>query len=285
MITSIELTDHENVQSFKASSLSNINIIFSEDTAKKTLLFKSLYSAIRSIEEFKRGEDIRSIEEILLEKLHWTFQIKKLSEIVDKSLYFKLETISNKNSLEYTLNTEIDIITSPEAQKDGNSIFIPAKEILSIFSDILKTRELKREFGFDDTVYDLAKALYIAPSIEERASQINSWINGKIDYNSANASWFFKNESNESFPIGIIPEGIRRISVIPRLLNNGLLGDNSLLFIDEIESSLSLGEIDIFLDVISYISKKLEIQIFISTNDLNILKKLSEELFAKTYII
>lgn len=53
---------------------------------------------------------------------------------------------------------------APEQGKPGNSIFIPAKEVLSLFSVILKSREVDRVFGFDDTYYDLAKALRISPS-------------------------------------------------------------------------------------------------------------------------
>ena len=45
----------------------------------------------------------------------------------------------------------------------SNSIFIPAKEVLSLFNIILKSRELDKAFGFDDTYYDLVKALRIAP--------------------------------------------------------------------------------------------------------------------------
>ena len=39
----------------------------------------------------------------------------------------------------------------------------PAKEVLSLFNIILKSRELDKAFGFDDTYYDLVKALRIAP--------------------------------------------------------------------------------------------------------------------------
>lgn len=53
---------------------------------------------------------------------------------------------------------------APEQGKPGNSIFIPAREVLSLFSVILKSRDVDRVFGFDDTYYDLAKALRISPS-------------------------------------------------------------------------------------------------------------------------
>ena len=124
------------------------------------------------MEDYKRGDDIRSMNEILSEKLRWTFQVDKLGDIVNRSasesLRFKLETNHEQNFLEYqfsqSASTKVGSVTAPEAQKEGNSVFIPAKEVLSLFSVILKSREIDKSFGFDDTYYDLVKALRIAPS-------------------------------------------------------------------------------------------------------------------------
>ena len=112
------------------------------------------------------------MNEILSEKLRWTFQVDKLGDIVNRSasesLRFKLETNHEQNFLEYqfsqSASTKVGSVTAPEAQKEGNSVFIPAKEVLSLFSVILKSREIDKSFGFDDTYYDLVKALRIAPS-------------------------------------------------------------------------------------------------------------------------
>jgi len=49
--------------------------------------------------------------------------------------------------------------------RKSNSIFLPAKEVLSLHSIILKSREVDRVFGFDDTYYDLAKALRQSPKM------------------------------------------------------------------------------------------------------------------------
>ncbi len=38
---------------------------------------KALYSAVKSMEEYKRGDDISSINDILSEKLRWTFQVNR----------------------------------------------------------------------------------------------------------------------------------------------------------------------------------------------------------------
>ena len=162
-IQAIELENYGNIPTFKCSDFSNINLIIGENATGKTFLLKALYSAVRSMEDYKRGDDVRSMNEILAEKLRWTFQVDKLGDIVNRSasesLRFKLKTDHPQNCLEYQFSqsttTKVVNVTAPEAQKEGNSIFIPAKEVLSLFSVILKSREVDKSFGFDDTYYDL----------------------------------------------------------------------------------------------------------------------------------
>ena len=77
-IQAIELENYGNIPSFKCSDFSNINLIIGENATGKTFLLKALYSAIRSMEDYKRGDDVRSMNEILAEKLRWTFQVDRL---------------------------------------------------------------------------------------------------------------------------------------------------------------------------------------------------------------
>ncbi len=99
-IQAVELENYGNIPSFQCSDFSNINLIIGENATGKTFLLKALYSAIRSMEDYKRGDDVRSMNEILSEKLRWTFQVDKLGDIVNRSasesLRFKLETTMSK---------------------------------------------------------------------------------------------------------------------------------------------------------------------------------------------
>ena len=216
-IQAIELENYGNIPTFKCSDFSNINLIIGENATGKTFLLKALYSAIRSMEDYKRGDDVRSMNEILAEKLRWTFQVDKLGDIVSRSasepLQFKMSTDHEQNCLEYQFSqsttTKVVNVTAPEAQKEGNSIFIPAKEVLSLFSVILKSREVDKSFGFDDTYYDLVKALRIAPTqgrkfnaFSKARKDLSAVINGKVDYDDNNGKWFYKNESGQKFSIG-----------------------------------------------------------------------------------
>ena len=164
-----------------------------------------------------------------------------------------------QNCLEYqftqSTTTKVINVTAPKAQKEGNSIFIPAKEVLSLFSVILKSREIDKSFGFDDTYYDLVKALRIAPTrgknftaFSNARKKLSAVINGKVDYDDNSGKWYYKNQSNQKFSIGATAEGVKKISIMDRLLGNGYVNKESVLFIDELESALHPNAICDFLD-------------------------------------
>ena len=78
IINSIEIENLGRIKKLSCNSLSGINLIIGENGCGKTFLLKALYSAIRTTEEYKRGDDIRNANDILAEKLRWTFQTERL---------------------------------------------------------------------------------------------------------------------------------------------------------------------------------------------------------------
>lgn len=250
-------------------------------------MLKALYSAVRSMEEYKRGDDIKTISEILSEKLRWTFQVEKLGDMVSKSaedglcLEMRLGDDKISYQLSQSATSKVGGATAPENGKSGNSIFIPAKGVLSLFSVILKSREVDKSFGFDDTYYDLAKALRISPSrgknytvFANSRKIVNDVIDGKVDYDENSGKWFYKNKRNQKFSIGATSEGVKKIAIMDRLLANGYLDNNSIIFIDEIESALHPKAVCQFLDMIDSIANEMGLQVFITSHSYFVIKKL-----------
>ena len=280
------LTNFGKVGTVYIDNFSNINLIIGENGTGKTFLLKALYSSVRTMEEYKRGDANRSVNDILVEKLRWTFQVDKPGDIVTKGVDGPASckvTLGDK-SLEYQFgsdcNKKIAVLTAPSATKEGNSIFIPAKEVLSLFSVILKSREIDQVFGFDETYYDLAKALRIAPSrgknytgFARSRKIVGGIVDGKVDYDDSNSKWYYK-QGNQKFSIGSASEGVKKIAIMDRLLANGYLDNRSILFIDEIESALHPDAICDFLDVIDIIANEVGLQVFISSHSYFVIKKL-----------
>src|ERR1017187_8352644 len=84
MITRIELKNFGPLEDIEWNNLGPINLAIGGNGSGKTFLLKSLYSAMRTLEEYRRGDDQRSAAEILADKLYWTFQAEKIGDLVSK---------------------------------------------------------------------------------------------------------------------------------------------------------------------------------------------------------
>lgn len=286
-INEVQLNNFGMIESFSSNQFANINLIIGENGTGKTFLLKALYSAVRSLEEYKRGDDIKTISEVLSEKLRWTFQVEKLGDMVTKTsesgLGLNIRLGSDEISYQFSQSalSKVGMASAPEKGKAGNSVFIPAKEVLSLFPVILKSREVDKAFGFDDTYYDLVKALRISPSRGRNYDAfamsrrvVSDVIDGKVVYEEGDNKWFYKNKKNQKFAIGATSEGVKKIAIMDRLLANGYLDTNSIIFIDEIESALHPEAICQFIDMIDIIANVMGLQVFITSHSYFVIKKL-----------
>lgn len=165
MINSAELKNFGPIKALDWQNLGKINLIIGNNGCGKSFVLKALYSAMRTLEEYKRGETLESDAEILANKLHWTFQAEKIGDLVNKEttepLLFKF--FFNESLFEYSFGHDtvksIPHLKNEVTPRADNSVYLPAKEVLSLFNIILDSRENKKSFGFDDTYLDLVVAL------------------------------------------------------------------------------------------------------------------------------
>ena len=57
-IQSLHLKNYGNLPEFHCEKFTGLNLIIGENATGKTFLLKSLYSAVRAMEDYKRGDDI-----------------------------------------------------------------------------------------------------------------------------------------------------------------------------------------------------------------------------------
>lgn len=265
--------------------LGPINLIIGENGSGKTFLLKVLYSAIRTIEEYKRGDDQREINEILFEKLYWTFQPDKIGDLVTKREGAPLSCAVEFDGCRFSYNFGKDTVKKISSLKSNanprasNSIFFPAKEIMSLQNIILKSREQDKVFGFDDTYLDLARAMRQPPKkgrkyleFSESRKSLEKLLGGKIQYDETLCRWQFK-KGTQKFSIGVTAEGIKKIAILDTLLGNRYLDTKSIVFIDEPESALHPVAISQLLDIIASLSNR-GIQFFLASHSYFVIKKL-----------
>ena len=285
MINKAVLKNFGPLGSINWENLGKINLIVGENGSGKSFLLKALYSAMRTIEEYKRGDDRRSESEILSEKLYWTFQTEKIGDLVSKTAVESLSceiTLNNKEfhykfSKDTTKN--IPLLRNQTLPRTSNSIFLPAKEVLSIYHLILESREKDKLFGFDDTYLDLVRALALprkgGRNDEEFAGSrkaLEEILGGKVEYDENSKRWQFS-KGNQKFAIGVTAEGIKKIAILDSLLANRYLDTESVIFIDEPESALHPAAISKFLDII-YVLADSGVQFFLASHSYFVIKKL-----------
>jgi AAA15 family ATPase/GTPase len=309
MINSVQLKNFGPLAELDWQNLGQINLVIGNNDCGKSFLLKALYTAVRTLEDYKRGDNPDSDAEILADKLFWTFQAEKIGDLVNKKAESPLafDLIFNDNSFSYSFGKDTTKVIHLENQvtpRADNSIFLPTKEVLSLHHIILKSRQQDQVFGFDDTYLDLALALLRRPSNVTRTifgagavplgygsfylsdpskkglgsrdfngsrRLLESMIDGKIEYDESNR-WYFK-KGNQRFPMGTTAEGIKKIAILDFLLGNGHLSENSIIFIDEPESALHPEAISKLLDIIAILAQH-GIQFFMASHSYFVIKKL-----------
>ncbi len=285
MITRLDLKNYGPLTDVEWNNLGTINLVVGRNGAGKTFLLRALYSAMRTVEEYKRGDAPRSASEILAEKLHWTFQADRIGDLVTKNAdgQLKLRCWINGNEFAYSFGKDttkqISSLENHVPPRASNSIFLPAKEVLSLHSIILESREKDMRFGFDDTYYDLAKALRIYPqrgrnyaAFAKARGSLESMFGGNIQYDETSARWSFL-KGNQRFPIGVTAEGIKKIAILDTLLSNRYLSPESIVFIDEPESALHPSALTMLLDIVASLAE-CGIQFIMASHSYFVVKKL-----------
>lgn len=299
MIKSFELENFGPISSLRADNLGKINLIIAENSKGKTFVLKALYSVLKSHEEAHKGKNNRDFSEELRDKLYWTFQVEEIGDLVTRGKEnpnerpLKLSmTLEDNSSVLFSFGRSTKKLIKPELYElssriNANSIFLPPKEVLSLF-DVIKKSEEEKRFGFDATYIDLVKALDIKPTrgknypeAAEARKDLEALFGGYVSYNDKKKTWVYEKD-RQTFSINSTAEGVKKIGILDTLLGNRFLSPGSILFIDEPESNLHPRAINQFLDILFSLSKsKLGIQVFMSTHSYFVIKKLC--LLARKY--
>jgi AAA15 family ATPase/GTPase len=285
-IQSFVLENFGPLDTVHAHKLGGLNLIIGANSSGKTFLLKALYAIQRAQEETGRGNDRRSFEEVLSDKLYWVFQPDKLGDLVTRGPGKRLKAnfeVNNNFALTFSFgpdtskNVTIDHNNLPKRQ--ANSIFLPPKEVLGLFNVILKSGLQDRLFGFDATYVDLVLALQ-APTQAGRnfdafkvsRQRLEDMFQGRIIFDADSGKWLYR-KGSARFSIHATAEGIKKIAILDTLLGNRFLSPDSVVFIDEPESALHPKAISQLLDIIQVLSQT-GIQFFMSTHSYFVIKKM-----------
>lgn len=284
MIEQFNIHNSGPISQVEGRQLGRLNLFIGKNGCGKTWLLKMLYVVMRSQEEFGRGQDHRDFHDVLGDKLYWTFQSQHLGDLVRRGKGNRLEVSAGMDDA-----TELIFGFGPDTNKQvkpshntlplrqDNSIFLPPKEVLSLWHVILKSAVQNREFGYDATYADLVLALQNPPqagrnydSFAKSRKQLEAMFQGRVLFE--DQQWLYR-QGNSRFSIHSTAEGIKKIAILDTLLGNRFLTPGSVIFIDEPESALHPTAIVELLDILHMLAEQ-GMQIFMATHSYYVVKKM-----------
>lgn len=296
MIRSVTLENFMGYSKFESKEFASVNVIIGKNDTGKTGLLKLLYGTAKTIDIYSKRKQNEEVEfkKLLAEKLSDTYQPGKkgLGELVSKITKEKLSVdiefrhirLNYEDRLHFsfgdsTTNTIVDCQKSIKPISDNfRCLFIPAKEVLTSLKAIRATRDNLHMPGFDDTYLDLIRALVIPTqkgNITEELKVVNTRLEelfeGQIEQQSDDDFLFKK--GNTEFPIQLTAEGVKKIGILTTLIRNRQLNANSVLFLDEPETTLHPEAARELVEMLMLMAKA-GIQIFVATHNYFVLKQL-----------
>ncbi|MGH1337370.1 MAG: AAA family ATPase [Aureispira sp.] len=286
------------------SDLSNadlpmINLIIGKNDVGKTGLLKLLYASTKALQvhglKNNNGNSLSTFKEELSNKMLTTFMpAKGLGDLVQKGSSGKAEiniriedNAAYSQSIYYSFGeqTTKKIPNCNKIEKFPsdrfNSLFLPPKEVLTAFNDIRNIRENIYGTGFDDTYYDLIKALALPVSKGRVASELSTvnkeledLFQGKIQQTKDEKQPFVFKKGNQKFSMHQTAEGIKKIGILNTLIANRQLGKGTILFLDEPETTLHPDAVRKLIEMLVSMSKA-GVQIFMASHSYFVIKQLA----------
>lgn len=258
-----------------------INIFAGVNDTGKTSLLKLIYASIKAREESKNRK-IKNFFDHLSSKIINVFGIERLSELVTKSQEkLKVELYFSDHShyeFSFSSKTSKNIVPSSNLDQENfglQTVFIPPKEVLTLRNLIRTTIEQYNFKGYDDTYYDLVKALDVpihkgkrAKVFSEIDKELEIMLSGRII--SIGNDFVFK-KGKYKYSISLTAEGIKKIGIFNQLLKNKTIQNATILIIDEPEMALHPQIISKFSKMLYDLSNA-GVQIFMATHSYFVIK-------------
>jgi predicted ATPase len=275
-----------------------INVFLGANSTGKSHLLKLIYSLLGAWRDARR-QWVPSSKEPIAEA--WTDSLRsKLDGVFrpDERNVGRLVRGGSRSSadlglfttgatLHATLSSEGEVTTKLQSlpKKEPVAIFLPAREVLSMYEGFVAAYE-NRELSFDETYYDLCKALATKPLRGTQGKRAEALYQPLLEHLHVSVR-----QKGDRFYIGmqgegimeahLVAEGLRKIATVTYLISNGSLMKNGILFWDEPEANLNPRLIKMIADFLLDLAAA-GVQIFLATHDYLLTNELSLQAEYKT---
>ncbi len=285
-IKTLELENFTCFSKIKLDFSSGINVLIGENGTGKTHILKVLYALLRKsqfrvgtleekqfdignnfIEIFKIAHGVK-LNDLIRNKKEGSYSAELFFDeryTENKFASIKQSFISpNQNKIYSSKGFETELI-------HRNLLYIPTQEMLSLYKGFIAAYE-KRENGFDGTYYDLAKALngnQLKNKDSEEIKALTNDLENAVNVNVLEKNNEFYIQSKDTgleIEANLSAEGIKKLSQMIYLTQNGSLTKETILFWDEPEVNLNPRYIRVVAKYLQTLAKN-GVQIFVATHD------------------
>jgi len=288
----------KNLTAFSEAELSfskGLNILVGENGTGKSHLMKALYALLSvSAEEGRRHEKIPPtkafLQGALAQKLIGVFQPEALGRLARRcrgrarcELSLLFEDPSQNISCSFATNSKSEVLVEdlPSHWISGESVYIPARELLSIYPNFVSVYE-RHYLEFEEIWRDTCLLLGNAPrrTLSNEEKEVRSLLLGPLEKGmggtvvlDANGRFYLKKPGSK-LEMHLVAEGHRKLAMLAHLIASGiLLEKNSCLFWDEPEANCNSRLVKVIARSMFGLCQQ-GVQIIAATHDLFLLREL-----------
>lgn len=298
MIKSLHL---ENLTVFPQADLEigkNLNIVIGENGLGKSHLLKVLYTvvSVSATAEKESGSPTPTksfLQGAMARKLREVFKPDTLGRLARRksgrtkcvvSCAFDTPAWDLAFSFNNASKAEVAIDLLPTAWVDKLPVFLPTRELMSIYPGFVSLYEINRlpiEETWRDTCILLGAPLAKGArekKIEKLIEPLEAAMGGSIELDGER---FYLKSSQGRIEMNLVAEGLRKLAMLARLIATGALVDEGTLFWDEPEANLNPKLIRGVAHTILELCAQ-GVQIFLATHSLFLLRELEMLLADRT---
>jgi energy-coupling factor transporter ATP-binding protein EcfA2 len=279
---------------FRWSEHGRVNVVVGENDTGKSYLLRALYAIAKSVElvATRKGEHADA-ERVLMDKLRWTFQWSPdVGALVRKGAAtsrIEARFAGRDHVFEILVNGPpnlCNVAFHPQVGAATNVVFLPPKEVLTIFAAIAVSRDIHQIYGFDDTYNDLVKLLRIpptqgdvSPELSRIITDLEAFYGGQIVKKGITDEFVFV-RGDASYGMPATADGIKKLGILAALLKSRSIDKESIVFVDEPETNLHPRAISVLTTLLFRLGQA-GVQVYLATHSYFVLKQL--EILAKQH--